>query len=140
MKLLDTNVINYALTPGSPWGQWARQVIAEAVSEGGAAVNPVVLAEIVTWMVPGSDAEAALKSFGVGLVDLPAQAGPICGAAYRDHLKARKAESGKDGPRMPLPDFFIGAHAAVLGIPLITNHPGRFKTYFPKVELVTPSN
>jgi len=79
MKLLDMNVINYALSPGSPWQQWARQVIAEAVSGGGTTVNPVVLAELVTWMAPGSDAEAALKSFGVALVDLPAQAGPICG-------------------------------------------------------------
>lgn len=51
-----------------------------------------------------------------------------------------ETSAGKDGPRMPLPDFFIGAHAAALAVPVITNDPGRLKTYFPNVELVAPSD
>ena len=139
MKLLDTNVISYAMTPGSPLRAWARRVIAQAVAEDGAGVNPVVLAEVVAWALPGSDIQADLEAYGIDLVELPAKAAPICGAAYRNYLKARKAQSGKEGPRTPLPDFFIGAHAAAIGAQVVTNDPGRFRTYFPTVNLVTPS-
>jgi predicted nucleic acid-binding protein len=51
---------------------------------------------------------------------------------------ARRAESGREAPSVPLPDFFIGAHAQIMGWPLATADEGRFRTYFPSVTLRTP--
>ena len=79
-----------------------------------------------------------LEALGIDLVDLPVGAGPICGAAYAKYAAARKRESQKTAPTMPLPDFFVGAHAEAMGLTVITNDTGRFKTYFPKVKLETP--
>jgi len=138
MKLLDTNVLNYAMNPASPFREWARRAIARAVLEDGAGVNPIVLAEVAAYVELGSDLERELEVYGVDLLDLPSKVAPICGAAYRKYLKARKEQSGKAGQKTPLPDFFIGAHAEVMGWSVITNDPGRFKTYFPSVKLETP--
>jgi predicted nucleic acid-binding protein len=97
MILLDTNVLIYASTDGSPFLEWARRTIASGVSEDGAAVNAVSLAEL-----------------------------------------CRRAESGRDAPSLPLPDFFIGAHAQIMVWQLATADEGRFRTYFPSVTLRTP--
>lgn len=58
--------------------------------------------------------------------------------AYQAYRERRRAESGRDAPSLPLPDFFIGAHAQVMGWPLATADEGRFRTYFPTVTLLTP--
>jgi hypothetical protein len=79
-----------------------------------------------------------VRALGVGLLDLPAAAAARCGEAYARYRAARRAESGKDSPAMPLDDFFVGAHAELLGVDLVTNDVARFKTYFPKVQLRTP--
>jgi predicted nucleic acid-binding protein len=72
------------------------------------------------------------------LLDVPCLASEICGVAYRKYLDKRKAQSGKDGPKTPLADFFIGAHAELMGWELVTGDKGRFETYFPSVKLITP--
>ena len=61
-----------------------------------------------------------------------------CAKAYLKYRERRRAESGRDAPSLPLPDFFIGAHAQVMGWPLATADEGRFRTYFPSVTLRTP--
>jgi len=139
MKLLDTNVLNYHRDKGSQFKAWADQAIEEAILFGGAAVNPVVLAEFYSWVksdpkaVPGE-----LEAIGIDLVDLPTAAGPICGAAYAKYAAARKTGSQKDASAVPLPDFLSGAHAEALGWIVVTNDPGHFRTYFPSVKLETP--
>jgi predicted nucleic acid-binding protein len=132
-------LIVYARTPASPFHSWAVQQIATAVSTEGAALNPVSLAELCSEDGVDSAAVAgAISNFGVQLVDLPTGAAEACGVAYRNYRQKRKTESGKDAPSVPLPDFFIGAHAQLLGWELITNDPDRFRNYFPAVKLVTP--
>ena len=138
MKLLDTNVINYARDKASPWHGWAKQAIEDAAYEEGAGVNAVVLAELSAWVKQPEALPAELQAMGIEILDVPASAALICGKAYRDYLKGRKSQSGQEGPTTPLPDFFIGAHAAAIGAGIVTNDPGRFKTYFPKVKLMTP--
>jgi predicted nucleic acid-binding protein len=114
MMLLDTMVIVYARTPKSPFHAWAKSAIAAAA------------------------VAAAVIAFGVAVVDVPVAAAETCGAAYRNYRRQRKRDSGMDAPKMPLPDFFIGAHAETAGWTVVTNDQGRYARYFPAVKLVTP--
>lgn len=138
MILLDTNVLIYASTEGSPFLEWARRTIAEGVSEGGAAVNAVSLAEICVGDTEPETVADRLRSWGIVLVDVPVAAAEPCAKAYSQYRERRRAESGLNAPSQPLPDFFIGAHAQVMGWPLATADEGRFRTYFPSVTLRTP--
>lgn len=132
-------LIVYARQSNSPFHSWAVERIAAAVSEEGAALNTISLAELCGEDgVDSAAVKAAIGSFGVQLVDLPVTAADKCGKAFRAYRHKRKAQSGKDAPRTPLPDFFIGAHAEAMGWELVTNDPDRIRNYFPKVKLVTP--
>jgi len=79
-----------------------------------------------------------IRSWGVLVLDVPAAAAEVCARAYQAYRQRRKADSGKDAPAVPLPDFFIGAHAQIMGWTLATADQGRFKTYFPMVPLKSP--
>lgn len=138
MILLDTNVLIYASTDQSPFLEWARRTIAGAVSEDGAAVNAVSLAEICVGDAEPEKVADRLRSWGITLLDVPAAAAGPCAKAYQEYRERRRAESGRDAPSLPLPDFFIGAHAQVMGWQLATADEGRFRTYFPTVTLLTP--
>jgi predicted nucleic acid-binding protein len=138
MILLDTNVLIYASTEESPFLEWARHTIATAVSEDGAAVNAVSLAEICVGDAEPETAADRLRSWGITLLDVPAAVAEPCAKAYLKYRERRRVESGLGAPALPLPDFFIGAHAQVMGWPLATVDEGRFRTYFPSVTLRTP--
>ncbi len=138
MILLDTNVLIYAFETESPFSHWARRVIAEAVAGAGAMVNPVVLAELCVGDARPDDVAGRILSWGVEIASLPASAAPVCAAAFRKYRKRRVSETGKQFSSMPLPDFFIGAHAQIAEFPLATADVNRYKTYFPKVVLVEP--
>ena len=79
-----------------------------------------------------------IRSWGITLLDVPAAVAEPCAQAYLVYRERRRAESGRDAPSLPLPDFFIGAHAQVMGWPLATADEGRFRTYFPAVTIRTP--
>jgi predicted nucleic acid-binding protein len=136
--LLDTNVPIYAYEPESPLRSWARETISGAASGGGAAINAVCLAEICVGDLEPETVADRIRRWGIVILDVPAAAAPVCARAYLEYRRRRTAESGKDSPRMPLPDFFIGAHAEIMSWPVATADPRRFKTYFPAVELETP--
>ncbi|MFL6262133.1 MAG: type II toxin-antitoxin system VapC family toxin [Thermoanaerobaculia bacterium] len=138
MILLDTNVLIYASTEGSPFREWARQTISTGAAEGGAAVNAVSLAEVCVGDTEPEAVADRLRSWGITLLDVPTAAAEPCALAYLKYRERRRAESGRDAPSLPLPDFFIGAHAQVMGWPLATADAGRFRTYFPSVVLHTP--
>ncbi len=131
-------VIVYARDEDSPWNAWATDQIAEAVTRGGAGINAVSLAELCAEEgVEAAVVARKIAEIGVEVLDVPTSAAARCGEAYRAYRKQRKKESGKDSPKMPLPDFFIGAHAEVMGWELATNDPQRFRNYF-NVKLTTP--
>lgn len=138
MILLDTNVLIYASTAASPFLAWSRRMIAEGVSEDGAAVNAVSLAEICVGDTEPETVADRIRSWGVTVLDVPAAAAEPCAKAYLEYRERRRAESSREAPSQPLPDFFIGAHAQVMGWPLATADAGRFRTYFPSVILLTP--
>ena len=139
MTLLDTNVIIDAQDAGSPFRDWAREQIAAAVAGDGAAINAVILAELSAGRREPEEAVRDLRTAGVEILDLPAAAAAVCGAAYRRYCLARQASGAGAAPKTPLPDFFIGAHAQILGGKLATRDGERFKTHFPGVVLVEPA-
>lgn len=138
MILLDTNVLIYAFETESPLSNWARQVIAEAVAGESAMVNPVVLAELCVGDARPEGVADRILSWGVDIASLPASAAPVCAEAFLQYRNRRTRETVKRIATMPLPDFFIGAHAEVTNSRIATADVSRYKTYFPKVTLVAP--
>ena len=138
MIFLDTNVLIYASDPGSPFHRWSVETIVRNVAGDGALINPVVLAEICVGEAKPEDAAHTLRAWGIEIVDLPVACAESCARAYRAFRAARKKTKGPAAPAMPLPDFFIGAHAELLRLPLATADGGRYRTYFPDVKLLMP--
>ncbi len=138
MILLDTNLLIYASNDDSKHGDWSKQTIAEAVAGEGAAVDAVSLAEVCVGDEEPETAADRIRSWGVEILDVPVAAADICAKAYRRYSDRRRLQSGKESPAVPLPDFFIGAHAQIMGWDLATVDEGRFKTYFSSVTLRTP--
>jgi predicted nucleic acid-binding protein len=137
--LLDTNVLIYAFDRKSPHCAWARETIADGVASGGAAIDAVSLAEICVGDEDPASVADRVRSWGVEILDVPGAAAEVCASAYRRYLKRRTSPPRPRISTMPLPDFFIGAHARVMGWDLATADRGRFKTYFPSVSLKTPA-
>jgi predicted nucleic acid-binding protein len=136
--LLDTNVIIDAQNRASPFFKGSKKLILEAVATQGAAINAVTLAELCSGQENTADViQAELGEAGVGVLDLPANAAPICGRAYRQYRLSRRKSGGGHGPITPLPDFFIGAHAELMSWRLATRDTERFRLYFPQVELLS---
>lgn len=138
MILLDTNVLIYATSHGSPFCEWARMTISDGVGGQGAGVSAVSIAEICVGDADPASVADRVRSWGVAVLDVPGAIAETAAAAYVRYRERRKLESGLSAPGMPLPDFFIGAHAVVMGWPLATADEGRFRTYFPAVTLVVP--
>ncbi|MGD2011291.1 MAG: PIN domain-containing protein [Desulfobacterales bacterium] len=138
MILLDTNVLVYAFDPDAPFCQWAKETIADAVAGDGAAINAVSLAEVCVGDADPLTAADRIRCWGVDILDVPAAAADVCATAYRKYRKRRVSQSDTPVPLMPLPDFFIGAHAKIMGWELATADRGRFHTYFPSVSLKMP--
>lgn len=139
MILLDTNVLIYAFDNSSPFFRWARNTIAEAVSGEGAAINAVSLAEICVGDTDPSTVANRIRSWGVEILDVPAAAAEQATRAYLRYRRRRSSGPSVTGPNIPLPDFFIGAHASIMGWRLATADRGRFRTYFRSLILETPA-
>lgn len=138
MVLLDTNVLIYASDPAGGMQSWARETIANAVAADGAAVNTVCLAELCVGDRQPEQVASRIRTWGVVIIDLPAAAAEPAARAYRVYRKRRMEQTGQDAPATPLPDFFVGAHAEILRCPLATADKGRFATYFPSVDFISP--
>lgn len=139
MILLDTNVLIYASDPASSFHVWAIETIAGAVADEGAAINAVILAELCVGDSEPLTVADRIRVWGVAILDVPAAAADVCAEAYRSYRERRAKEPGKPAPGMPLPDFFIGAHAMIMGWELATADQGRFSTCFPTVTLIMPA-
>jgi predicted nucleic acid-binding protein len=139
MILLDTNIVVDAQNRSSPFYKSSQQIIRDALSGDGAAINAVIFAELCAGRPEAiDDLKAELEDALIGLFDLPSQAAPICGAAYSRYRSARRRSRGGAAPTIPLPDFFIGAHAELMGWSLATRDTERYRRYFPNVQLIEP--
>ena len=138
MILFDTNVLIYSFDPDSAFHGWARAALIGGIRGEGAAVNPVIVAELCVGDTDPPTVPDRLQHLGLHLLDLPASVATGCARAFADYLQNRRLAGEPKISRLPLPDFFIGAHAAQLGMPLATADPSRYRTYFPTVDLRLP--
>lgn len=129
--LIDSNVLLDLMVPVSEWNPWSVEALRRAADESRLVINPVVYAEISVDYQSIELTEAALFP-GIERESLPYEAAFLAGKVYVEYRKRGGAK------RSPLPDFFIGAHAAVAGYRLLTRDTKRYRTYFPKLELIAP--
>lgn len=130
--LVDSNVLLDVATEDPKWGQWSASALEVAANEGPLAINPLIYAEVSIGFSRIEDLEAAIPKQIFRREPVPYEAAFLAGKAF---LKYRK----KGGVRgSPLPDFYIGAHAAISGFRLLTRDVSRYRTYFPSVQLIAP--
>ena len=130
--LVDSNVLLDIFTEDPAWLEWSTSSLAAAAEAGPMYVNPIVYAEVSIRFSRIEDLEDALPSSEFRRAPLPWAAAFLAGKAFTAYRRNRGTAQS------PLPDFFIGAHAAIDGLVLLTRDSGRYRTYFPTVELVAP--
>jgi predicted nucleic acid-binding protein len=129
---VDANVLLDVLTNDPVWAEWSLRRLDTAAVAGPLLINDVIYAEVSVGFTPIERVEESLTRARVELVAIPRPALFLAGKTFRRYRAA-------GGPRTNvLPDFFIGAHAAVLGCALLTRDARRYRTYFPTIALVTP--
>ncbi len=132
MILVDTNILIDIASGDENWAEWSINALADAMARGPLAINAIIYSEFSLGFSTEAACEAEIARFDPLFLDLPRAAGFRAGRAFRDYRRRGGARSSA------LPDFFIGAQASVLGVPLLTRDAGRYRTYFPEVELVAP--
>jgi predicted nucleic acid-binding protein len=132
--LVDTNVLLDIFTDDATWRSWSERAVRDALVAGGVAINPIIYAETSLAFAEAGPLDRSLDALMVERLPLPYGAGFMAGRAF---LRYRRAGGMRTSP---LPDFYIGAHAATDGLTLVTRDIGRYRTYFPSVRLVTPGD
>ena len=132
MIFVDTNVLLDVVTRDPVWADWSKRELEAAALRERLAINPVVYAELSAGFTTIEQVEEVLGLVGITVVQMSRPALFMAGRAFRDYRRRGGTKAGV------LPDFFIGAHAAVLAVPLITRDAARYRSYFPTVELVAP--
>ena len=132
MVLVDTNVILDVSGNDPVWGEWSARLIEHWGTREPLAINPLIYAELSIDYASSADLDDDLNNWGFVKLDLPYAAAFLAGQAF---LRYRRGHGAK---RSPLPDFYIGAHARVEGLRLLTRDVGRYRTYFPGIKLIAP--
>jgi len=130
--LVDSNVILDVLTETEEWCDWSAAMLERAAHDGHLLINPIIYAEVSAGFPRIEDVDEALPPEYYRRVDLPWAAAFLAGQAYIQYRRR-----GGDR-RSPLADFYIGAHAAVAGLTLLTRDASRYRTYFPSLRLIAP--
>jgi len=130
--LVDSNIILDVFLDDSNWAEWSESRLEKFSSITKLFINPVVYSEVSIGFKKIEDLESALNRGGFQMLEIPKEALFLAGKAF---LKYRKNRGTKISP---LPDFYIGAQAAILEMDLITRDESRYKTYFPTVKLISP--
>lgn len=134
MVLVDTNVLLDVVTSDPQWADWSQHQLEAAAVRDRLAINAVVYAELSIGFRRIEEVEALLTATRIGIEEIPREALFLAGKAFQRYKSRGGARTGV------LPDFFIGAHAAVLGMPLLTRDARRYADYFPKLELLAPGS
>ena len=130
--LVDSNVLLDIATNDAAWFDWSSQALESAANDSPLAINAIIYAEVSIGFQRIEDLESAIPSSLFRREALPFEAAFLAGKAF---LQYRRRGGGR---ATPLPDFYIGGHAAVAGFRLLTRDPKRYQTYFPSVELIAP--
>lgn len=132
MLLVDTNVLVDVLEDDPQWADWSITQLRAQSQIHPLLINPVIYAELSLTFSRVEVLDETIESMGLALRNLPRPALFLAGKAYAQYRR-------KGGNRTSvLPDFFVGAHAAVLQCPVLTRDAQRYRSYFPSVELITP--
>jgi predicted nucleic acid-binding protein len=130
--LVDSCVLLDVITGDKHWADWSAAQIAAAVDAGRVVINPLIYAEVSVGYQTLEELEELLPASDYEREPLPYVAGFAAGKAF-----VRYRRSGGD-KRSPMPDFYIGAHAAVAGYRLLTRDVRRYRTYFPTIDIIAP--
>jgi predicted nucleic acid-binding protein len=130
--LVDSNVIIDVATEDPTWATWSSEALARAAVESILVINPIVFAEVSVAFDRVEDLDDTLPPALYRREPLPYEAAFLAGKSFLAYRR-------RGGRRVsPLPDFYIGAHAAVAGHRLLTRDAARFRTYFPRLALIAP--
>ena len=133
MILVDTNVLIDVLEDDPVWADWSIQQLRAQSQAHDLVINPIIYAELSQTFSTFEALDEVVTELGLLIQEVPRPALFLAGKAF---VRYRKVGGGKNNV---LADFFIGAHAAVNGLPLLTRDAKRYRSYFPSVALVVPS-
>ncbi len=132
VTLVDANVLIDVATSDPGWSAWSETALARAGDAGSLVINPIVYSELSVAYAMIEQVDAAVPPDVFRREPLPYEAAFLAGKAY---LLYRRRGGTR---RSPLPDFYIGGHAAVRGYRLLTRDAARYRTYFPTLDLIAP--
>ena len=130
--LVDSNVILDVFTEDAEWLDWSSSQLARSASAGMLVINPIIYAEVSTRFERIEDLDDALPADYYLRVPLPWETAFLAGQCF---MKYRRRGGGR---RSPMPDFYIGAHAAIAGLTLLTRDARRYRAYFPTLRIIAP--
>ena len=130
--LVDSSVILDIFLDDPEWGDWSEGVLSKLSETRSLCINPIIYTEISIGFEKIEELEKALEACGLKMTAIPKEALFLAGKVYVNYRK------GKGKKVAPLPDFFVGAHAAVEGLELVTRDVRRIKHYFPTVRIISP--
>jgi predicted nucleic acid-binding protein len=130
--LVDSNVLFDYLSEDAEWNDWSGAMLSDAAHRGAIVINALIYAEVGIRYSRIEDLDEALPAEYFVRAPLPWEAAFLAGKCFERYRRRGGTR------RSPLPDFYIGAHAAVAGMTLLTRDPGRYRSYFPKVKIVAP--
>lgn len=133
IALVDSNVLLDVRSLDPVWFDWSAEALAETAERYELAINPVIYAEVSVDAERVEDLDVELAERDYRRLPLPYEAGFLAGKAFVSYRRAGGER------RSPLPDFYIGAHAAVQRLTLLTRDAARYRTYFPTISLISPS-
>jgi predicted nucleic acid-binding protein len=131
--LVDSNVLLDIATNDARWAEWSGYALAQCADHTALIINPIIYAEVSISFTTIEALNDALPNASYAREPLPWEAGFLAGKCF---LTYRRRGGLKN---TPLPDFYIGAHAAIEKLALLTRDTARYQTYFPKVEILGPS-
>ncbi len=130
--LVDSCVLIDVLVNDPDWAEWSLEKLDVLGQQAPLVINPIILAEISPRFDRAADLDAALQLLPIRREALPWDAAYLAGQAFKIYRTAKAAK------RSPMPDFYIGAHALVGNMRLLTRDALRFQTYFPKLNIISP--
>jgi len=130
--LVDSNVILDVFLNDLKWADWSESKLYEYRDYASLYINSIIYSEISIGFELIEDLEGAIIKAGFQMLEIPKEALFLAGKAYLKYKRRKRVK------RTPLPDFFIGAQAAVLTLDLLTRDVSRYQTYFPTVKLIAP--
>lgn len=130
--LVDSNVLIDIATDDPDWSEWSSSALEEAAAAGLLAINPIIYAEVSARYDLAEEVNRVLPAEDYLRLALPWEAAFLAGRCFVVYRRRGGARHS------PLPDFYIGAHAAVTGMTLLTRDATRYRSYFPKLRIVAP--